>query len=189
MARKRPGRPPKPWETYEQLAAHLLGLFRTEFGLDRVEGKQPVPGLISGTTWTIDAKGVLNGNGGIMVVECRRHTKEKASQEELGGLAWRIMDTGAGGGIYVNPLGLQEGAELVAKATNIISVQLDPNSTAHDFVIGFLGKFRAGKSLDLSVTGAAPEFPPKIGGGLFIGGAEPEASPDDGGESKSHESS
>lgn len=181
-------KPPRKCDSYEEVARYLLEQFAEEFGLDRVEGKQPVPGLISGTTWTIDAKGVEE-DGGDIIVECRRHTKVKANQEEMGGLAWRIIDTGAAGGIYVNPLGLQEGAELVAKAKNIIAVQLDPNSTPHDFVIGFLGKFRAGKTLNLFTSGTAPDFPSKTGGGFFICGDEPDVSPPGEGDSETHEAS
>jgi hypothetical protein len=130
--------------TYEDVAAYLLNRFRAHFGLDRVEGKQPVPGRVSGTSYTIDAKGVLVDGGGIMVVECRRHTTEKADQDEVGGLAWRIIDTGAAGGILVNPLGLQKGAKLIAAAKNIVSVQLNENSTNEEFIMRFLNQIFAG---------------------------------------------
>src|SRR5262250_1546186 len=41
---------------------------------------------------------------------------------DLGGIAYRIRDSGAEGGIVVSPLGLQEGAAKVAKKENIVSV-------------------------------------------------------------------
>ena len=45
-------------DTYEEVAAYLLNRFAADFGLERVEGKQPIPGKESGTAWVIDAKGV-----------------------------------------------------------------------------------------------------------------------------------
>ena len=55
--------------------------------------------------------------------------KAKQNQERLGGLAYRILDAEADGGIIVSPLGLQEGAERIAAAENVISVTLNENST------------------------------------------------------------
>ena len=49
------------WLPYEQVARELLNRFSDEFGLDRVEPKQSLPGA-SGTVWEIDAKGVSDGN-------------------------------------------------------------------------------------------------------------------------------
>jgi hypothetical protein len=137
------------WETFEEVAAYLLDQCAAEFGLDRVEGKQSVPGSRSGTDWEIDAKGVVAGDGNFMIIECRRYTTSRQSQEKLAGLAYRIRDTGAIGGILVSPLGFQEGAKKVAAAENIFEVTLSPDSTPTDFVIGFLGKFRAGVSMPL----------------------------------------
>jgi hypothetical protein len=173
MAKKRPSKPKRTTKaatkrgkgkstshmlqanTYEEVATYLLNRFRDHFALDRVEGKQPVPGRISGTSYTIDAKGVLVDGGGIMVVECRRHTTEKADQDEVGGLTWRIIDTGAAGGILVNPLGLQKGAKLVAAAKNIVSVQLDENSTNEEFIMRFLNQVFAGVKDTITFTDSA----------------------------------
>jgi hypothetical protein len=134
--------------TYEEMAAYLLNLFKAEFGLDRVEPKQPLPGR-SGARWTIDAKGVKVQGGGIIVVECRRKGRDGVTQEEAAALAFRITDLGANGGIFVSPIGLQEGARKVADANNILSVVLDPNSTPESFSITFLGKFKAGGIIPL----------------------------------------
>ena len=134
----------KKWQTYEEVATYLLNKFATEFGLDRVEGKQKVKGKRSGTTWTIDAKGTKEGNEGFVIVECRRHTTSKHSQEKVGGLAYRIIDTGAEGGIIVTPIGLQKGAEKVANAENVVHVRLDENSTKYKYVLGFLNKIMLG---------------------------------------------
>lgn len=137
----------KRWESYEEVAVYLLNQFSQEFGLDRIEGKQSVVGNRSRTTWEIDAKGVRTSDGGFIIVECRRYTKSKQNQERIGGLAYRIIDTDAIGGIIVSPHGLQEGAEKVAAAEDIINVRLNENSTVHDFAMNFLNKFMVGLSI------------------------------------------
>lgn len=134
------------WKTYEEVAAYLLNQFAKGFGLSRVEGKQVVKGRKSGTEWEIDAKGVGEGNEGFIVVECRRYTKSKQSQEKVASLAYRITDTGAKGGIVVSPLGLQEGASKIATAENIVEVRLAPDSTPDDFNMQFLNKVMIGLS-------------------------------------------
>jgi hypothetical protein len=132
------------WQTYEEVAAYLLNEFAAEFGLDRVEGKQNVSGLRSGTTWEIDAKGVRENNEGFIIVECRRYTNSKQNQEKLGSLAYRIADIGAAGGIIVSPLDLQKGAKKIAQAENIAEVTLSPDSTPHYFAMQFLNKIMIG---------------------------------------------
>ena len=144
------------WRSYEELAAWLLDQFAHEFGLDRVEGKQNVTGRRSGTSWEIDAKGVRERDGGFMIVECRRYTKSRICQEQVAGLAYRILDSGAIGGIVVSPLGFQEGAAKVAASEGIFAVTLDPSSTPASFLIGFLDKFRVGNTLGLFVCGGSP---------------------------------
>lgn len=79
------------WQTYEEVAAYLLGNFSEHFGLSRVERKQSIPGVRSGTEWTIDAKGICQGTEAFVIIECRRHTTSKQDQEQLGGLAYRII--------------------------------------------------------------------------------------------------
>ena len=66
-------------------------------------------------------------------------SKVRIEQEEAGGLAFRIMDTGAVGGLFVTPIGLQEGARKVAAATNIRLVRLNADATPQQFVLEFLG--------------------------------------------------
>jgi hypothetical protein len=126
------------WETYEQVAAYLLNQVANEFGLERVEGKQSVVGQRSGTTWSIDARGVTEDVTGFVIIECRRYTTSRLDQEALGGLAYRIRDTGAKGGIVVSPLGLQEGAAKVAAAERIHSVELNAASTTTEYIMRFL---------------------------------------------------
>jgi hypothetical protein len=142
----------KKWQTYEEVAAYLLNEFAAEFKLSKVEGKQVVDGLRSGTKWEIEAKGIKEGDEGFIIVECRRYTTSKLSQEKIGGLAYRITDTGASGGIIVSPLGLQKGAKKIAKADNIVEVRLDPNSTPDNFAMSFLKKIMIGLSETIKLT-------------------------------------
>lgn len=125
------------WRTYEEVAQYLLNEFSTHFGLGRVAEKQLVPGA-SGTEWEIDAKGVVANGEGFVIVECRRHTTSKLSQECTAGLAYRIIDTGASGGILVTPLDLQAGAKKVTNHAGIHHVILDPESTTTEYVMRFL---------------------------------------------------
>jgi hypothetical protein len=132
------------WETYEQVGTYLLDTFAEEFGLDRVEDKQELPGHRSGTSWEIDAKACRQGSDGFVIVEFRRRTTSRQNQDQLGGLAYRIIDTGAEGGIIVSPLGLQEGAKKVAASENVVSVTLNENCNRHEYVMRFLNKLMVG---------------------------------------------
>ncbi|MEZ5591967.1 MAG: hypothetical protein R3F53_15135 [Gammaproteobacteria bacterium] len=138
------------WKSYEEVATYLLDKFSDEFDLDRVEGKQKVKGNRSGTEWAIDAKGVNLEGKGFIIVECRRYLKSKQNQEKLGALAYRIIDTGASGGIIVSPLGIQSGAEKVASAEEILEIQLDANSTPYKFAMGFLNKLMLGEHINFT---------------------------------------
>lgn len=133
------------WETYEEVAAFLLNRLSNHFGVGRFEGKQIVPGA-SGTAWELDAKGVGESDGRIIVVECKRHTKAGISQAIAGSLAFTIRDIGAQGGILVSPLGLQEGARKVAASTNIVEITLSPTSTTTDYLLKFLDQIHIGLS-------------------------------------------
>src|SRR4029077_2547239 len=110
------------WLSYEELATYLVKRMRKEFGLESVEGKQKIQG--KRTTWEIEAKGITEGGQGFFIVECKRYPGRRLSQEMVGGLAYRILDTGANGAILVSPMGLQEGAAKIAAGENIISVEL-----------------------------------------------------------------
>ncbi len=133
----------KKWRTYEEVARYLLEQFASRFGLGRVEGKQLVPSA-SGTNWEIDAKGVKVDGGGIVLIECRRHTKSKLSQGQVGELAFRIIDTGAEGGIVVSPLELQKGAKLVAEHENITHVTLNAEASTTEYIMKFLNNIFVG---------------------------------------------
>jgi len=125
-----------------------------EFGLEKVEADKTVIGLRSGTKWRIEARGIADGGDKFVIVECRRYPRSRLDQESVGGLAYRISDSGASGGILVSPLGLQEGAAKVAAAENIIPVILDEKSSSTDYVIKFLNKIKVGVSAEIRPTGS-----------------------------------
>ena len=131
------------WKTYEEVATYLLRNIAAELGLERVEGKQSLHGNRSRTDWEIDAKGVRSGNEGFVIIECRRYATAQ-NQEKVGGLAYRIIDTGASGGIVVSPIGLQSGAEKVAASEGIVHIHLDKDSTPQQFYLQFLNKMFVG---------------------------------------------
>ena len=128
------------WKTYQDVAIYLLNEMAAAFDLERVEGPQSLLGLRSGTSYCVDGKGIRIGNGAVIIIECRRRTTSRQSQEAVGAIAYRILDTGAVGGIVVSPLGLQEGGEKVARAEKIIDVHLDENSTTTEYLMAFLNK-------------------------------------------------
>jgi hypothetical protein len=133
-------RQPEDWRRYEQAAADILHEVRVQFGFERVEGKQSIVGLRTGADCEIDAKGVSEGGQTFVIIECRRYTTSKLKKDHLRAVAHRIMDTGAAGGIVVTPIGLQEGAKIIAAAENITHVRLPLNATPEQFALEFLGK-------------------------------------------------
>ncbi len=143
----------KEWKNYEEVAEYLINQFASEFGLIAVEGKQKITGSMSGTDWEIDAKGIKENNEGFVVIECRRFTNSRQNQERVAGLAYRILDLGAAGGLIVTPLGLQSGAKKIAKAQGIAEVTLTPGSTKAEYVLGFLNRVMVGVSERVSFTG------------------------------------
>lgn len=140
----------KNWETYEEVSVYLLNEFAEKFGLNTVEKKQKLPSLA--TEWEVDGKGVLLDGTTFIVVECRLYKTTKQSQEKMAALAYKIQDLGAAGGIIVSPLGLQEGAEKIAKSNNIISIKLSPNSTTSEYILSFLNSVCVGLTDSLTVT-------------------------------------
>lgn len=145
------GEQPTAWETYEQVAGYLLDTLAGKFGLERVEGRQKLLGK-SGMNWTIDAKGVRVGGGGIVVIECRRYTTSRIKAEDMGALAYRIGDVGASGGIVVTPIGVQEGGQLIAEREGIKTVHLDADSTTTDYVLRFLDSVFIGTADEVGIT-------------------------------------
>lgn len=130
----------KKWIKYEEVARYLLDEFAHKFGLSRFEPKQKIRGKRTDRLWEIDAKGVKDGSDIFIVVECRRYTSSRQSQEQMGGLAYKIQEVGASGGIIVSPLGLQAGGKKIAELDNIHEVILDANSTTENYMMKFLNE-------------------------------------------------
>jgi hypothetical protein len=131
------------WKTYEEVAAFVLNQCAEQFGLERFEGKQSVPGQ-TGTEWELDARGWFADGKTFVVVECKNHKDTAISQALTGSLAYTISDTGAAGGFLVSPNGLQAGAKKVAAASRITEVKLNPKSTTAAYFGEWLGSLRAG---------------------------------------------
>jgi len=138
------------WRSYEEVAQYLLSQFAEHFGLGRVEGKQIVAGA-SGTSWEIDAKGIRRDDGGFVIVECKRYTKQRVPQETIAGLAFRIQDAGAAGAIVISPLPLQSGAKILAESQGITHIRLSDDSTTTDYVLRFLARTFYGVSSEEKV--------------------------------------
>jgi hypothetical protein len=127
-----------------------LGLTSRNGNLRTLKGKQEIQG--QKTSWEIDAKGVAEDGKGFFIVECRRYTRSKQSQEKAAALASKISVTGAVGGIIVSPFGVQKGAQKLADAENIISVKLNADSTPTEFALQFLNKLCLGISAKATST-------------------------------------
>ena len=149
-----PEEPPTTWETYEQVARYLLEKMGDTLGLglESVEGKQKLVGK-SGMEWEIDGKGVKADGEAIVVIECRRYTTSKLKPDAIGGLAYKIGDVGAAGGIVVTPIGVQQGGEKIAKYEGIDVIHLNKDATTTDFVLEFLERVFIGASAELRATG------------------------------------
>lgn len=146
----------KEWESYEQVAAYLLDQIAEELGLERVEGKQHVYGSKrSDSPWEIDGKGVKVGGEGFIIIECRRHTTSRGKKSEAAELAYKILDTGADGAIYVSALGFQAGAKKVAAAEGIQEVRMDPTSTRTEYMLSFLNRIFVGAAATVKTTASA----------------------------------
>lgn len=128
--------PQKNWVIYEDASRKALKGIISEFGLDRVEGKQELNGK-SGACWEIDAKAISSATGRFFIVECRRRPKKSLDQEAIAGLAYRLKDTGASGALVVTPIGLQRGARIIAKFENIHLIKVSAESTIDQFVWEF----------------------------------------------------
>jgi hypothetical protein len=133
------GKRGKTCRNYEEVATYVLKQVRKRFELTDVEGKQKVTGTHTGVSWEIDAKGIRESDGALIVIEYRRYTSSGLSQEALAAIAYRVIDTGAAGGITVSPHPLQRGAERIAKVANVQHVQLDPSSTRDQWIAKIQG--------------------------------------------------
>jgi Restriction endonuclease len=106
----------------------------------------------------VDGKGVPAGADLIFVVECKHYPDRKVNQGTVAGLAWTIQDVGASGGIIVTPLGLQEGAEIIARHANVHTVLLTPESTPVTYVMRYLENLWVGVHDGLTCTDGASDL-------------------------------
>ena len=113
--------------TYEEVAAVLLHQMAAEFGVPRGDGRQTARG--KAPNWEIEVNGSAVNGAMFLVVACRWHKTPHLSQAAMGGLAYRIEETGAQGGIVVRRLGVQDGDAHIAAAATMQTVHLDANQT------------------------------------------------------------
>jgi predicted helicase len=129
-------------DNYEDLTRQILNdeRVRPDLGLARVEPyKHNFPGKRTGTSWEVDAFG-YDLDGGLILIECKYYGTRKLNQNQLGGFAYTIQDTGAKRGIVVTTLGLQDGAIKVAKAENITLIRLDYSSNDENFTVHIVNR-------------------------------------------------
>jgi hypothetical protein len=145
--------------TYEEVAAVLLHQMAAEFGVPRGDGRQTARG--KAPNWEIEVNGSAVNGAMFLVVACRWHKTPHLSQAAMGGLAYRIEETGAQGGIVVRRLGVQDGAEHIAAAATMQTVHLDANHTGTDDLLTLFHQLRsvlaasASASEPMSVTQTA----------------------------------
>src|SRR5262245_34344967 len=121
------------WKTYEEVTKAILIDLQTELGLWEVSEGRSYPGQ-AGTTWNIDVSARREGSDDLVIFECRRQPTTRIKQEEMAAFAYRVRDIGAAAGIVVTPLGLQQGAELIAQAERIETILLNPDASVENYV-------------------------------------------------------
>jgi hypothetical protein len=143
-------------DRFEQTVRNILEQCRDALGYSRVDPKGKLPGR-SGTEWEIDSTAYLATSGDMVLVECRWRSKKRIDQEQIGGLVFRVQDTGAVAGLMVTSIGLQKGAELVAQANQIGIAKINPDATDRDYVLDIAGRLFHGIEAKggLRVSGAA----------------------------------
>jgi hypothetical protein len=125
--------PKKTWETYEDVTRAVLSDLREYLGVGDILGKKKYKGKI--TEWEIEASSYeKEDKSKLVIVECRRYTTSRLSQETVGGFSYRIDDLIATRGIIVTPLGLQKGAQKIADAKKITTITLDPNARSDNYI-------------------------------------------------------
>ena len=140
----------KEWASYEEVAVFLLNQFAERFGLGTVEGHTLIPA--AGTTWNMDGIGYSQDGADFVIVECKRKTTRRVDQETVAGVAYRILKTGASGGIIVTPIGFQSGAMKVADFEGITRVTLNHDCTTTEYVLKFLSEIHVGLSDTVTLT-------------------------------------
>ncbi|TAL03281.1 MAG: hypothetical protein EPO07_06500 [Verrucomicrobia bacterium] len=129
------------WENYEELTRYVVCHFADLLGISLVEAKQKIEGR-SGTAWEIDAKGVC-ADGGFLVIECKDRSSTRLNQAVVGSLAFCVQDTGATGAVIVTSIGLQEGADKVARHLGFHTLYLPSESAFEGFIARCLNRVLA----------------------------------------------
>lgn len=121
------------WQSYEELARHVLQYFAGELGISEIEAKQRLVGT-SGTNWEIDAKGVSADGIGFLVIECKARSSSRINQSTVASLAYTVQDLKANGAILVTSIGLQEGAQKIASKHGFHAIYLPKECSFEEFV-------------------------------------------------------
>jgi hypothetical protein len=106
--------------------------FADMLGISEVEAKQRLIGA-DGEKWEIDARGVKVDEGGFFVVECRQRSTARLKKDDIAALAFKVNMVGAQGAVIVTSIGLQKGAEKVAKYQDFKMVFLPKEGTFEEF--------------------------------------------------------
>jgi hypothetical protein len=165
----------KDWERYERVVRAILESLREHLGYSRVDPKGDLPGR-SGTDWEVDATAYQLDDGKIVLIECKRYPDRKVTQGEMGEQAYRIIETGAAGGLFVTAVGYQEGAKLVANAAKIGMATLNLDATEREYDLDIAGRLFFGREakggIRIGATASASvEYHMAGSGGISFGGS------------------
>jgi hypothetical protein len=115
-------------------------------------------------------------DGKIVLIECKRYPDRKVTQGEMGEQAYRIIETGAAGGLFVTAVGYQEGAKLVANAAKIGMATLNLDATEREYDLDIAGRLFFGREakggIRIGATASASvEYHMAGSGGISFGGS------------------
>jgi len=109
----------KECDYYETVTRKIFHNLRESLGIYGVSEDKTKHIGNSSTNWTLDASCYPSEDGILVIIECRRKTTSKVTQEQVGGLAFRVGDIGASSAFMVTPIGFQMGAKKVATAKKL----------------------------------------------------------------------
>lgn len=98
----------------------------------------------SGTTWEIECKGVRFGSETLFFIECRRYTTSLLDQESLGGLTYRIRDSGAAVASSFRHWGFKKVPRRSRRQKTSSPLKLNPDSRPELYVARYLDQLRTG---------------------------------------------
>jgi hypothetical protein len=121
------------YATYEDVAHSFFCDCKDTFGFDVVERKAVLTSK-SGNTYKIEVLGRRVAEGADIIIECKHYgPKSQIDQEMVGGLAYRVQNTGADGAFIVTTHELQSGAQRVADFEQITVFIIGPDATIDDY--------------------------------------------------------